>query len=114
MTNSWKDLVIPGFAVLGGVMVLDKLSGLLVQKVHEDDIDFIPQREGTWAIVDKESGNELGVLVVLEYGLRAYLDYAPDKEAVHYKLDWEAGVEKDLDAARDLVVDYLRTNNLLG
>lgn len=110
---TWKDWGIAALAVVGGLKVVELVKGIVLPRVNEDDIEFIEQRGGSWQITDARTGYLLGQLEEDDDGFGVHLDYAPSIPASHIVVEREFGVEKNLDAAKDVVVEYLRDVGLL-
>ena len=106
-----KDYLTAGLMTLGGFSVVKTTLSWLQPRVNEDDIDFIPDGDNSWVIIDTKHDTVLGHLLEIEEGFGVHLDYAPQE--LRFKIDCEAGLEKDLDAAKDVVIEYLAEYNLL-
>lgn len=106
-------MLLYGLAAFGGAKLLLPVINRPA-KVDPDDIEFYPQRRGEWSVRDARSGATLGALVIDDdEGVGLALDYAPGGRFAKLVMEREYGIEKDLDAARDVVVQYLRANDLL-
>jgi len=109
---SFKSALLYGLAAFGGAkLVLPLLFS--PERVDPDDIVFQNKGRGEWLVFDSRSGARLGEFVIDDDGIGLSLDYAPGGRFAKLVMEREYGVEKDLDAARDVVVEYLRQNDLL-
>jgi hypothetical protein len=113
MPFSFKNALLYGLAAFGGVKLVAPLLAK-PDRVDPDDIVFELLDDGEWIVRDTRSGARLGGLVIDDdEGLGLALDYAPGGRFAKLIMEREYGLEKDLDAAKDVVVEYLRANDLL-